>query len=229
MKIAVSILVAFFIGIMTVHATSVDESMTATKAAKKTIKLKWSTLKCEQYGGPTKTYFVKGVDDVLYKIKDKNWDCLKNASVFKYDAGQCICKQYIPEKSSAGDNDDTFHLPTCKKKDCGLDDDDSGGTTSGGTTNAGTTDAGTTDAGTTDAGTTDAGTTDAGATTGATTAGNTTGSTDAGSADAGATDGGGSTSAGATTGSTDAGTTGGGTDAGTTNGATTAGTLNGDQ
>lgn len=190
MKIIISVLVAFFIGIITVHATSVDDSVMITKqsmkSAKETVKLKWSTLKCVQYGGPSKTYLIKGVDGVSYKIKNKNWDCLANASIFKYDVKQCVCKQLYPPTSSGGDNDSNDR-PSCPRGKCG--------TTDGGSTDAGTTDGGTTDAGTTDAGTTDAGSTDAG-------------TTDGGTTDAGTTDGG----------ATDAGTVNGATDAGTLNG-----------
>ncbi len=201
MKILVSILGAFFIGIMTVNATSVEESVTITQklamTSQKAVQLNWSTLKCVQYGGPAKTYLIKGVDGVSYKIKDKNWNCAANADNFNYNVKQCECKQLYPATSSGGDNDSKGR-PVCPRGGCGTDDDDDGGgTTDGGTTDGGETDAGTTDGGTTDAGTTDGGTTDAG-------------TTDGGSTDAGATDGG-------------------ATDAGTINGATDAGTLNGDQ
>lgn len=194
MKIYLSILIVFFIGVV-VNANS-GNSITVTQQsvkAQKTVALDWSTFKCVQYGGATKTYLVKGLNGVSYTLKNKNWDCEKNAAIYKYDVTSCKCKQLYPPTSGGGDDDDNGF--------CRIGERQCGGTT--GATTGG------------DDGGADTGETSGGADTGFTT-GEVTGGGDTG-ADTGETTGGGDTgvTTGETTGGADTGfTTGGELDAG---------------
>ncbi|MBY0386034.1 hypothetical protein K2X05_12825 [bacterium] len=189
MKIYISMLLIFFAGLMSVNATSANsaEGVTVTKqtvaTAKKTVKVNWSTLKCEKYSlNGSANYFVKSLGGTWYKIKNKNWDCIGNSAKYKYDVKNCVCKILYPDSSGGGDDDDDNGVCKQGAPGCG------GGTTGGddgGATTAGTTggDDGGATTGSTSGGDVGGGETTAGATTGATTGGETTAGTTTGPID----------------------------------------------
>lgn len=212
MKIYLSIVLFFFVGVV-VNANS-GNPITVTQQsvkAQKTVALDWSTFKCVQYGGAKKTYLIKGLNGVLYTLKNKNWDCEKNAAVYKYDVARCQCKQLYPPSSGGGNDDDD-------KGSCVIGGRGCGGSTTGETTGAST--GGVTGETT---GATDGGSDDGGADTGATT-GETSGGADTGFT-TGEVTGGGDTGAvtGETTGGGDTGVTTGETTGGADTGFTTGG------